>query len=179
MTELARHKFYKDTEYDGMDYEEAIAAGMRGDRYAFVREARECVGTPYAHMGRVKNVGLDCIGTALWCCNKLNVLPSNYIDEPYGRIPNGIMVRQLRKCCNIIWEKETAGSTPFQTLLTNGDLASFSWRREPQHIAVMAIGEQGWNMIHAYDGSGTVIETIMDEPWVHRCQGIYRLPDLK
>ncbi len=151
-------------------------------RLAFVREARSCVGTPYADMGRLKGVGLDCIGAAIWAAKEVGVMPPSFNDTPYGPVPDGMMVKQLQNNLQVIWEKGPNEKRAFQPLLRNGDLASFAWKREPQHIAIIVIrtqGEgQGWNMIHAWDGCDKVVEAIMDAPWVHRCRGIYRIKGL-
>jgi cell wall-associated NlpC family hydrolase len=40
-----------------------------------VLAARECLGTPFQHQGRVPGVGLDCVGVAIYAAREVGLNP--------------------------------------------------------------------------------------------------------
>lgn len=52
-------------------------------REQIVASARSIIGTPYVHQGRVKGVGVDCVGTILIVAKELNL--TQFEISGYGR----------------------------------------------------------------------------------------------
>ena len=55
-------------------------------REDIVREARSWIGTPYAHQGRIKGVGVDCVGLVIGVARAMGL--SEYDIDGYSRAPD-------------------------------------------------------------------------------------------
>ena len=70
---------------------------------ALLTEARSWLDTPYHHQGRLKGVGVDCIGLIIGVAHALNL--SEFDTHDYARIPNANMLESLldlgRQCREI------------------------------------------------------------------------------
>jgi cell wall-associated NlpC family hydrolase len=56
-----------------------------------VLAARECLGTPFQHQGRVPGVGLDCVGVAIYAARGVGLNPVDV--QGYGETPNNGALR--------------------------------------------------------------------------------------
>lgn len=124
-----------------------------------VAAARECLGTPFAHQGRILNRALDCAGVAVHAARQCG----HEVSEPsaYSRMPNNAMLEY--------W----LGQQPFlerATVPQAGDLLLMRFTGEPQHLAVFT----GENIVHAYESVGKVVEHILDAKWRRRIVAVYR-----
>lgn len=126
-----------------------------------VAAARECLGTPFAHQGRILNRALDCAGVAIYAAQQCG----HEVREPatYGRMPNNAMLEY--------W----LGQQPFLerasiSSMQAGDQLLMRFTGEPQHLAVFT----GENIIHAYESVGKVVEHILDAKWRRRIVAVYR-----
>lgn len=129
---------------------------------AIVAAARECIGTPFAHHGRILNRALDCAGVAVHAARSVGLVP----DEPaaYSRLPNNAMLEA--------WLERQ----PFLVRialddLAAGDLLLMRFTGQPQHLAVFT----GENIVHAYEAAGRVVEHILDAKWRRRIVRAYRI----
>lgn len=126
-----------------------------------IRYARECVGTPFVHQGRVVGAGIDCAGVVVHVVKSLN-LPFNdiygYPDRPY----NGMLEDTLNN--------EPSLKKISKTELSAGDICLFSISRHPQHLAIYT----GETIIHSYSTAGKCIEQPMGA-WVRKLVGVYRV----
>lgn len=129
-------------------------------REDFVAAARSFIGTPFHHQGRVPGVGLDCAGVVVCAATACGYDVSDVAG--YGRIPNQGMLEQavLAHCDRIPLER-----------VRTGDILLFKFLYEPQHLAVFDNGM----LIHAYSSVGRVVENGLDDAWLKRLVGCYKL----
>ena len=125
--------------------------------------ARNYLGTPFHHQGRVPGVGLDCAGVVV-CAFAESGFPVQDIAG-YGRIPaGGVFIRAVMEHCDTINLAD----------VQQGDLMMFAFRDEPQHIAIVS-SVAPIMLIHAYQDVGCVVENELDVTWQGRLRGCYRL----
>lgn len=127
----------------------------------FVAGAREWVGTPFKHQGRVKGIGVDCIGV-VYCTGRDMGIVDPSVMVPYGRSPDG---RLLPAILNANMHRVRK--------LQPGDVLLFKFVKEPQHVGVYT----GRNIIHAYSRVGKCVEHIYDARWIKRLVGAYRFAE--
>lgn len=125
-----------------------------------VDEARTWLGTPYTHQGRLKSVGVDCIGLIIGVAHNLGL--SEYDIYSYARIPDGTMMLQLMQ------ENMTQISNS-EVLL--GDIGLFSFIKHPQHVAIFS----DLGMIHSFSSTGKCVEHRFAAPWDKRLISVFRL----
>lgn len=131
---------------------------------AIIESARECIGTPFQHQGRIVGLALDCAGVAVHVFNGVGCA----VDEPdaYSRMPNNSMLEY--------W----ADRQPFLTRVSTpqaGDILLMRFTGEPQHVAVFT----GENIIHAYESIGRVVENLLDDKWRKRIVRVYRFKGIQ
>lgn len=125
--------------------------------------ARETLGTPYAHQGRLCGMALDCAGVAAYVAGRLNV---KFNDRPgYSRLPvDGLLesVMDDQPCLVRVYDKQP------------GDILVMRFMGDPQHLAIYT----GDTIIHAYEGTGRVVEHRIDNAWEKRIVRVYRFKDM-
>lgn len=132
------------------------------DSTRIIQLARDCLGTPFKHQARLPGVGLDCAGVLVHVLVSLG-LPC--IDERgYPRYPYRGLIKS-------ILDSQPALRAIPRSELSAGDWLLMRFKREPQHVALFT----GSTMIHAYSGSGKVVEHGMDETWKKRITHCYRI----
>ena len=127
-----------------------------------VKMAREWIGTPFHHQGRVKGVGVDCIGLIVGCVQELGypVIDS----DGYGREPaHGIL------------QKALSDQLELSSELKHGDIILFRFVKEPQHVAIYTKDN---TIIHAYSKVKKCIEHRLDASWSKRIVNKYQLKKL-
>lgn len=126
-----------------------------------ISAARECVGTPFRHQGRLIGVGLDCAGVVLHVARALG-LPA--VDVPgYGRNPSGGRLESALdgQCC--VCRVDASALQP-------GDVLLMRFSSEPQHLAICT----GSGIVHAYEAAGACVEHVIDSAWRRRIVRAYR-----
>ena len=131
-----------------------------------IAAARACLGTPFAHQGRVVGVGLDCAGLAVVAVRAAGVDVLDFAG--YGRTPNkghlaAAMDAQpmLERVANIA-DREA------------GDIILMRFLGEPQHVGICT----GAGIIHAYEAVGTCCEHDLCAKWAARIVRVYRVKGL-
>jgi len=105
-------------------------------REQIIAEARSWLGTPIHHQGRLKGVGVDCIGFVSGVFQNLNCKISDLADYP--RIPKGFPKGNLliEKLSEHLLEIDKDQAEP-------GDILVFSdVKGEPCHVAFRT--DYGW-----------------------------------
>ena len=122
--------------------------------------ARECIGTPYGHQGRICGKVMDCAGPLI---HVLKGLGFEYSDEKGypGRPYRGMLEKILSRQPHL---KEISLSE-----LSAGDVVLFRISTSPQHIGIYT----GKNIIHAYAPSNKVTEQDF-APWKSQLKHVYR-----
>ncbi len=152
-------------------------------RSQIINEARTWLGTPFHHQGRVKGVGVDCIGLIIGVGRAVGTLPETFDATGYGRephnhsLPKG-MVKHLTIKCSVIEDVEGCGCGKKHKYAEldrarHGDILLFRFLREPQHVGFYTRDN---TIIHAYDGSEKCVEHRLDDKWKKRVVAIYEWP---
>lgn len=132
-------------------------------RAQLVAEARSWVGTPFAHQGRRKRVGVDCVGLVIGLAHAFGI--SNFDVRNYPRFPNPQMMRALLD--------EHMDRISFKSVLP-ADVIHLRPRASAQHLAVVTDTEPV-TIVHAYSRGS--VSRCLEEPlgeWVNRVDGCYR-----
>lgn len=132
-------------------------------RMQLVEAARQYLGTPFHHQGRVKGVGVDCIGLVACAAKDCGL---NAIDDTtYPRRPDGETLQKGLEVSLVkipTWEADV------------GDVLIFHMRGIPCHIGMKT--DKG--VIHTYAAMKKVVEHGLRPPWDARVCGAYRFKDL-
>jgi len=131
-----------------------------------VDTARECLGTPFMHQGRIAGVALDCVGVAIHVAKKLGV---QYKDvNGYSMLPaNGLLESSLssQSCIREVGLNE----------VKSGDILVMRFSNDPQHVAIFA----GETIIHSYSNVGKVCEHGLNDVWKKRIVKAFRFVDVE
>lgn len=141
----------------------AEPGNKRGDEKAreIVATARQWLGTPWRHQGRLKGVACDCAGLIIGVGNALGYTDVDY--RAYGHMPDGATLRRL---CDTHLERSDG--------LRLGDVLLMRFKTHPQHLAIAGDGGTPFSIIHAYAEARGCVEHRLDEVWMGRICGIYR-----
>lgn len=139
-------------------------------RTDIVAAARETLGTPYMHQGRVNGLALDCAGVPVYVAQKFGVPLVDYTR--YGRLPVPI---EMRAALDAHLTRIKRGDIGL------GDVVWIKFETEPQHLGI--IGDYrygGLSVIHAYNGAGLnrVVEHRLDEIWARRIVAAWRYREI-
>jgi cell wall-associated NlpC family hydrolase len=133
-------------------------------RKEFVDEARSWLDTPYQHQGRLKGVGVDCIGLLVCVAHTLGLSTADMRD--YGRRPDGRLRPMLE-----------AHLEPVPVLDAQAaDVALFAWQAVPIHVGILTAPD---HVIHAYLPNRKVIETRIDEKMRAQMAFAYHIPGVE
>lgn len=138
-------------------------------RYRIIETARSYLGTPFHHQGRVKGVGVDCVGLLVGVGRELGLQVHDY--KGYSRRPDGVTLkRELAKSLDVV-----EGGANAEAVL--GDVLVFWILRPdlPTHAAILT--DKG--MIHTYADVGKVVEHWMDGTWRERLDSVYRFRNVE
>lgn len=127
-----------------------------------VAAARDELGTPFMHHGRMPGKALDCIGLAI-------VVARNWYDiqdtEAYGRSPNGGLLESGFDASPLLVRVRDPQA---------GDILIMRFGAEPRHVAICA----GATIIHSYQQVGRVVEHRFSDVWRKRVARVYRFRDM-
>ena len=129
-----------------------------------ITAARECLGTPFQHQGRIVGLALECAGVAVHVFNRVGC----EVDQPsaYSRQPHNAMLEYWADR-QIFLSRETTPQA--------GDILLMRFEKEPQHVAIFT----GENIIHAYESIGRVVEHRLDDKWRNRIVRVYRFKGIE
>lgn len=136
------------------------------NRTKIIEAARELIGTPWAHQGRMPGVGIDCAGVIVHILKRKGI---SYDVAGYSYEPNGELTFHADACLTRI-PKDS---------FKPGDVLIFRVKRLPQHVAIAT--DKG--ILHSYNrGAGTssrVVETSLTEQWRSHIVAAYKFPWVK
>lgn len=148
---------------------------MSVTREQIVQCAREYLGAKFVHQGRMKGVGVDCVGLVLCVAWELALVdrtgqairPTDYTD--YSAQPAGTFVNDV--CIKRLLRKSPAEIKP-------GDVVSMRVPVEPVHVGIISSREKVLYLIHAYNSGPDpkVIEHRLDDRWRRRIVGAFAFP---
>jgi len=127
-----------------------------------VAAARECVGTPFRHQGRVLGLALDCAGVVVHAMRSCGIAVTDV--QGYGPTPNrGLLEQALNQHQSLFAVAATERRA--------GDILLMRFIGDPQHLAVAT--DSG--MIHAYEAARKCCEHDIDSLWESRIVRAYRV----
>jgi cell wall-associated NlpC family hydrolase len=137
-----------------------------------IRVAREYLGTPWHHCGRVKGKehgGLDCVGLVSCTCKELGIRADSDLPS-YSRHPDGkLLVEQIEKLDVTRLDYE-------DDVLYPADIIVFRFIGErPTHLGFLT--DQG--LIHTYRDVGRVVEHRIDDTWKRRIHLVFRFNNIE
>lgn len=131
-----------------------------------IAAARDAIGTPFRHQGRVSGKALDCAGLVIHVAKAIG---ADYIDScGYSRRPaNGLLELALD-------DQPCLERVPLSDRQP-GDVLLMRFTGDPQHLGICA----GENIIHSYSSVGAVCEHRLDDVWATRIVRVYRFRGIK
>ena len=124
-----------------------------------VLEARKWVGTPYHHQGRLRGIGVDCVGLIIGVGEKLGI--RGYDKDEYRRYrrrpPRGLgMLKDLDEGCGErIYDLHAGDIAVFWMNVTN---------KRAHHLAIVS----DYGLIHTHSRIGKVVEHRFSDWWRER-----------
>jgi len=124
-------------------------------RSLIVPKAKEWIGTPFSHQKSLKSIASDCAGLVEGVFNELG---ENIIfSKNYAHSPSAMLFKEtVEQYCDKINLKD----------VKDGDLLTFTFRTEPQHIAIVSKVNPIY-IIHAFSRARKVTEHILSEDWLN------------
>ena len=129
-----------------------------------VAEAKTWIGTPFKHQGRVKGLGVDCVGLIIGVAHFFKLTDFDYVN--YSHTPDGFLMRQLLD--------QHLYSIPIPEAKA-GDIVLMRFEAQPQHVGILS----DYGIIHAYAQVRRCVEHRLDQHWRSRIVGAYAYPDMK
>lgn len=130
---------------------------MRLNNNPITERARTWLGTPFLHQGRLKKVGVDCLGLMLGVGLEEGLITSLEASTPmFNCYSTNPTKKELMDCCNYYLRPISLDQAQ------DGDIALIAWiPGKPSHLAILAsltiTGRQ--SVIHVLSiGSRQVIE---------------------
>lgn len=150
-------------------------------RQEWIDTLRGYIGTPFLHQGRVRGVGVDCIGLAAAAANDLEIDPNGAAKfVTYSRVPHKQLFSELAP--NYLTALPYNRLQPLTNQILPGDVIFF-WidkRGLPRHIGVYTgTNDEGFDMmIHAYakQPRAVVEMPIFNGYWQQRIESLWTLP---
>jgi len=141
-----------------------------------INQARTWLDTPYVHQGRVKGVGVDCIGLVNGIALELDLYENtswdytrfrelSKIHKAYRRVPQGTALYQCLK--------SYAPEYP-PNQMQPSDILLVSFKGKPRHTAILT--DRG-TVIHAYAEANRCVENSIDF-WRSSIVGTFRFREV-
>ena len=166
-------------------------------RAEIIAKAREYLGTPFFHQGRLKGRRMDCVGIALCVAEDLGmrdkegVLFNRQMHSDYAQ--REFSVDRLRDECRKHFLELENGETPkradllIMSLPVRMDSGSVveTWLKQKKrgiasHLAMVTGLIPRLSAIHAYNGEAArVVEHEFDAQWMRRIAGVFRYPGVE
>lgn len=127
-----------------------------------IAAARACIGTPFAHQGRVPGVGLDCAGLGIVAAAGAGIEVQDY--EGYPNLPFDGMLKKMFDEQPFLRRISRLDAAP-------GDALLLRISQAPQHVAILSYNNY---MIHACQQIGKVCEQRIDDTWYRKIIAAYR-----
>lgn len=132
------------------------------DAHLIVSAARQWIGTPFHHQGRVMGAGCDCIGLVVGVAIALGVPVRD--ASGYSRTPSG---GHLQAALDAQLDRVQA--------VEPGRIVLMRFDGEPQHVGIVSRSEftGELTLIHAWAQARRVVEHHLDDTWHSRITAIY------
>lgn len=129
--------------------------------------ARQYIGTRWQHQGRIKGVGIDCIGLIICVAHDLRL--SDFDSSNYSRQPVGSRLRNtMAEEMDVVQRADMAP----------GDVVLMRFNGEPQHVGIVSDIGGRLGLIHAFAQRRMVVEHGLDDLWASRIVAVYRFKEV-
>ena len=128
-----------------------------------VLEAKTWIGTPFKHQGRIKGIGVDCVGLIIGVAHYFKLTEFDYTH--YSHTPDGYLMQQL-----LDQHLESIAIHAAKP----GDIVLMRFDTEPQHVGILS----DYGIIHAYAQVRRCVEHRLDGVWQSRIVGAYAYPNV-
>jgi NlpC/P60 family putative phage cell wall peptidase len=135
-------------------------------RQQIVEEARKWLRTPFQHQGRLRGIGVDCVGLPLCVVRDLGL--GDWLEDYKVYPAQPVADEVLMACRNRLCEVPKAQLQP-------GDVIVFRVPKSACHAAIRS--DRG--VIHAWAPVGRVVETGMSFVWWERIAGVFAIPGVE
>lgn len=140
--------------------------------HPIVAQARQWIGTPYAHQASCKGAGADCLGLlrGLWR-ETLGREPADV--PPYTADWSEASGREVLWAAAAQWliPKPKDDESPGDVLLFR-----MQQRAVAKHLGVQSLIGANRSFIHAYSGH-SVVESALSDPWLRKVVARFRFPE--
>lgn len=127
--------------------------------------ARQYLGTPFLHQGRVKDGGVDCIGLLAGVAKELGVPHKDSTDYSTDLSNQNLLYELKRQPC---LEERPVTAKP-----ETGDILVFRVRKRPQHVGI----KTDYGFIHTHQTVNKVVEVPLNPKWEARITNVFRIKD--
>lgn len=138
---------------------------------SIVAEARQWLGTPYAHQASCKGAGTDCLGLlrGIW---RATMGAEPVVVPPYTADWSEAAGDEELWHAAKLWlvSKPTDLEAPGDVLLFRMQAGSVA-----KHLAVQSLIGESRQFIHAYSGH-SVVESALSDPWRRKIVARFRFP---
>lgn len=146
---------------------------MTTKRAEVVAEAMTWLGTPWRHQGRLKGVGVDCLGLIIGIGRACAMVPPSFDITGYGTGADGTMLPQ---CEQYMVRKRLVDRQL-------GDVLVLHWGAEPHHMGIIVGHPQAeFGFLHALGSpqtKGRVLLHHLDAGTLRRTVACYGLPGVE
>jgi NlpC/P60 family putative phage cell wall peptidase len=128
--------------------------------------SRSWIGTRWLHQGRLKGVGVDCVGLAYGVARDLALLGPEHVLPVYERFTSD---NEMVALCTRYLVRTKA--------LRVGSVAAMRFDATTRHMGI--VGDYpggGFSLIHAYAVSRKVVEHRLDPAWRARIVAVFDFP---
>lgn len=134
---------------------------------SIVLAARSYLGTPFRHQGRLKRVGVDCVGLLVGVARELGIWGDSIDHTAYRRREDGTILMEMLETHLVIKSLDDP--------LRPGDILAMR-HSVPQHVAIVseAFPNGEFQIIHALDSG--VVEHRLSTRWRRKIVGVFEFP---
>lgn len=123
--------------------------------------------TPFRHQGRIKGIGVDCIGLAAGVARELGIAVVDELD--YSRTPEA--ARMMFALGRHLPRLTAPAGERIGDSLQPGDVVLFSWHGSATHVGIFT----GDRFVHAYEPAGKVVAMTATRALRRRVVAAWRL----
>ena len=143
-----------------------------------INQARTWLDVPYKHLGRKKNIAVDCAGLVIGVAREMKVLDPE--DFRYSEFPDK---DYLLRCVGdyLHMDASIASDPDILQQVAKGKVVVMYVRNpaEAQHMGIISENKGRLTLIHAFSKRGRVVEHSLSSFWKKRIMGVYRYPGVQ
>lgn len=128
----------------------------------FIAEVRTWIDTPFAHAGRIKGVGVDCVGILAGAGKACGIIDYDNVNYSPKTVDSALLVSELSRFSDIVPIKDRKP----------GDILLLAIRGNAQHTGVLTTHN---TFVHAYASAGKVCESSLEPHFIRSLVAVFRI----